>query len=417
MPSALRSTTPTQENAITDGVFKRPSFPFRRPHSADDIRQTFDSSKELPSSCSCDSSSLRQIVSSTEIDSPAASTRPRPVPCILPQLQYLYFSPTVPTSSSSPADLGEEDHIDQTATESTNTVQLSKLDQRSLPDREEVTVRFSSLVSSFNTFQTSLSQPKLKRSSNHFDSKDIWDANLANCKPLMKTSQNNREVLRPGMHHANGSTWRMQGTKDRTSAKKRRRVTRQGDEDIIAEPAQALVALKRQPCPQAVPSPRACPSSVTAIGGGGGLQFKLQHHDDEQSVITTPKTYTHETASNLFVFAELTGTRKRDIVLNFENHTLKIMASRQVGGVASTDQGSQDEDTLAEPPPIGSNANYMVTMKLPDWVDEARMRFVKTTFSTGLLELCIPKTVVDVSSLGAQLLTTTTSTEDEDEKT
>ena len=33
----------------------------------------------------------------------------------------------------------------------------------------------------------------------------------------------------------------------------------------------------------------------------------------------------------------------------------------------------------------------MVTMPLPPWVDDRRMRHVKITFSTGLLELCIPK--------------------------
>jgi len=45
-------------------------------------------------------------------------------------------------------------------------------------------------------------------------------------------------------------------------------------------------------------------------------------------IVATPKTYTHETASKLFIFVELHGTRKRDVNLHFGHGFLKVVARR-----------------------------------------------------------------------------------------
>ncbi len=55
------------------------------------------------------------------------------------------------------------------------------------------------------------------------------------------------------------------------------------------------------------------------------------------------------------------------------------------GGTGSEDVALDDDDQ--------TGPNYMVTLRLPAWMDDRLIKIVKTTFSTGLLELCIPKTL------------------------
>lgn len=107
-------------------------------------------------------------------------------------------------------------------------------------------------------------------------------------------------------------------------------------------------------------------------------------------VVPVPKTYSHDTTSNLFVFAELPGTRKRDVVLNFDKGTLTITAKRE-DAESQTDGKDEDAATIYMGGAASVAAKFRVTLKLPDWVDANSVAKVKTTFANGLLEVCIPK--------------------------
>lgn len=217
----------------------------------------------------------------------------------------------------------------------------------------------------------------------------FWNQQFASCRPIMKNSSSSAPSLPATTSKttkpSNGAGWNSPGRYDlllHAAASHGLRSPAPSSAAAAAEAsADAARALrKRKREEEATEDDEEEPIVITMAPAAAQLRAGAATASG-QAVITIPRTYTHETASNLFVFAELTGARKRDIALSFDEGTLRLMASRQPSlAPASDGEGGWEE-----------GANYMVTMPLPPWVDDRRMRCVKITFSTGLLELCIPK--------------------------